>query len=282
MNVVESPHELRETLKRYGPNAKIGMVPTMGNLHEGHLELVRRAKSDCDVVVSTIFVNPLQFGTNEDLDSYPQTFDADRNVLETLEVEILFCPTSAIMYPQGQAFQTKTFVPELGNTLCGESRPGHFNGVTTVVTKLFNLVQPDVAYFGEKDWQQLAIIRKLVLDLNFPIDTIGVPTVRAYDNLALSSRNQYLSDRERQLAPHLYHQLCSVRDSIQTGNTEYASEEEKAIHTLSTLGFRPDYVAVRDADTLEHPSDNSITLRVFGAAHLGRSRLIDNIPIGCA
>lgn len=254
----------------------------MGNLHQGHLELVRRAKNDCDVVVTTIFVNPLQFGTNEDLDSYPQTFDADHNVLETLEVEILFCPAAETMYPQGQNLQTKTIVPDIGNTLCGESRPGHFDGVTTVVTKLFNLVQPDKAYFGEKDWQQLAIIRKLVLDLNFPIDTVGVPTVRAHDNLALSSRNQYLSETERRLAPQLYQQLCSVRDSVQTGNTDYSSEETKTMNTLSTLGFRPDYVAVRDADTLNHPNDKSNTLRVFGAAYLGRARLIDNIPIGCA
>ncbi len=282
MKVVRSPSELRETLKKYGSNAKIGMVPTMGNLHDGHLELVRRAKTECDVVVTTLFVNPLQFGTNEDLDAYPQSFDADRNVLETLEVEILFCPTSATMYPQGQTLQTKTIVPEIGNTLCGESRPGHFDGVTTVVTKLFNLVQPDVAFFGEKDWQQLAIIRKLVLDLNFPIDTIGVPTVRAHDNLALSSRNQYLSENERRIAPQLYQQLCCVRDSVQTGNTDYSSEEAKAMNTLSALGFRPDYVAVRDADTLDHPNDNSITLRVFGAAYLGRARLIDNIPVGCA
>ena len=254
----------------------------MGNLHDGHLELVRRAKTDCDVVVTTIFVNPLQFGTNEDLESYPQTFDADRNVLETLEVEILFCPTTEIMYPQGQVFQTKTIVPELGTTLCGESRPGHFDGVTTVVTKLFNLVQPNVAYSGEKDWQQLAIIRKLVLDLNFPIDTIGVPTVRAHDKLALSSRNQYLSENERRLAPQLYQQLCSVRDSVQTGNTDYSSEETKAMNTLSASGFRPDYVAVRDAYTLDHPNDNGNNLRVFGAAYLGRARLIDNIPIGRA
>ncbi|MCY3541765.1 MAG: pantoate--beta-alanine ligase [Gammaproteobacteria bacterium] len=282
MKVVRSPYELRETLKRYGSNTKIGMVPTMGNLHDGHLELVRRAKTDCDVVVTTLFVNPLQFGANEDLDAYPQTFDADRNVLESLEVEILFCPTAETMYPQGQTLQTKTVVPEIGNTLCGESRPGHFDGVTTVVTKLFNLVQPDRAYFGEKDWQQLAIIRKLVLDLNFPIDTIGVPTVRAHDNLALSSRNHYLSENERRLAPQLYQQLCSVRDSVLAGNKDYSSEETKSINTLSALGFRPDYVAVRDADTLDHPNNNSNTLRVFGAAYLGRARLIDNIPIGCA
>ena len=253
----------------------------MGNLHDGHLELVRRAKTDCDVVVTTIFVNPLQFGTNEDLDSYPQTFDADRNVLEKLEVEIQFCPTVETMYPQGQGLQTKVIVPDIGNTLCGESRPGHFDGVTTVVTKLFNLVQPDKAYFGEKDWQQLAIIRKLVLDLNFPIDTIGVPTVRAHDNLALSSRNQYLSENERRLAPQLYQQLCAVRDSVQTGNADYSSEEAKAMNTLSAHGFRPDYVAVRDANTLDHPDNNSNNLRVFGAAYLGRARLIDNIPIAC-
>ena len=258
------------------------MVPTMGNLHDGHVELVRRAKTDCDVVVTTLFVNPLQFGENEDLESYPRTFEADCRILETLGVETLFCPTTETMYPRGHTLQTATIVPELGNTLCGENRPGHFDGVTTVVTKLFNLVQPDKAYFGEKDWQQLAIIRKLVFDLNFPIDTIGVATVRTHDNLALSSRNQYLSESERRLAPQLYRQLCSVRDSIQAGNTDYSSEEEKAMNALSALGFRPDYVGVRDADTLDYPRGNSDNLRIFGAAYLGRARLIDNVPVGLA
>ena len=282
MKVIQIPHELREALNRHWSNAKVGLVPTMGNLHEGHFELVRRAKMDCDVVVTTLFVNPLQFGTNEDLDGYPQSFDADRTALETLEIEILFCPTTETMYPLGQTSQTKTSVPGIGNTLCGERRHGHFDGVTTVVTKLFNLVQPDRAYFGEKDWQQLVIIRKLVHDLNFPIDTIGVPTVRANDNLALSSRNHYLTAHERRVAPRLYQQLCSVRDLIQEGNTDYSSAEESAKAVLSAVGFRPEYVVVRDADTLDHPNDNSNELRVFGAAHLGRARLIDNVPIGCA
>lgn len=279
MKVVQTPHELRETLQRYGSHAIIGMVPTMGNLHEGHLELVRHAKTDCDVVVTTLFVNPLQFGSNEDLDSYPRTFDADCSLLESLEVEILFGPSTQTMYPLGQDHQTKATVPELGLTLCGRHRLGHFDGVTTVVAKLFNIVQPDKAYFGEKDWQQLTIIRKMVADLNFPIESISVPTVRATDNLALSSRNQYLSKDQRQIAPQLYHQLCSVRENIRNGNTDYSSLEENALDALSTRGFRPDYVAVRDADTLDLPSKNCKNRRVFGAAYLGQARLIDNIPI---
>ena len=279
MKVVCTPNELRETIQDCGLNTKIGLVPTMGNLHDGHLALVRQAKTDCDVVVTTLFVNPLQFGSNEDLDDYPHTFDADCSLLESLDVEILFGPSTHAMYPLGQDHQTKAKVPELGRTLCGRNRPGHFDGVTTVVAKLFNLVQPDKAYFGEKDWQQLTIIRKMVSDLNFPIETIGVPTVRAPDHLALSSRNRYLSKHQRQIAPQLYNQLCSVRQSIRNGINNYSSLEENAMNALSRRGFRPDYVAIRDADTLDLPSDNCKNRRVFGAACLDRARLIDNIPI---
>lgn len=279
MKVVRTPHELRETLQCYGSNTKIGMVPTMGNLHDGHIELVRRAKTDCDLVVTTLFVNPMQFGTNEDLENYPRTFDADCRLLESLEVEILFCPSTQAMYPVGQDHQTKVTVPALGRSLCGRNRPGHFDGVTTVVAKLFNIVQPNRAYFGEKDWQQLTLIRRMVTDLNFPIEAIGVPTVRAPDNLALSSRNQYLSKNQRQKAPLLYDQLSTVRENVLNGNTDYSSLEEHATNALSAEGFRPDYVAIRDADTLDLPSKNCKSRRVFGAAYLGRARLIDNIPI---
>lgn len=282
MKVVRSPHELRETLQSLRINTTVGMVPTMGNLHDGHSALVRRAKADCDTVVATIFVNPLQFGANEDLDSYPRSIEADCKVLDALEVEILFCPATETMYPHGQTEQTKTIVPELGSTLCGERRIGHFDGVTTVVAKLFNLVQPDKAYFGEKDWQQLAIIRKMIADLNFRIEAIGVPTVRTEDNLALSSRNQYLSAEQRQIAPQLYQELCSVCETIRSGHTDYSYQEDKAMYALSALGFRPDYVAIRDADTLNPPNANCQNRRVFGAAYLGQARLIDNIPIDSA
>ncbi|MXZ43722.1 MAG: pantoate--beta-alanine ligase [Gammaproteobacteria bacterium] len=282
MKVVRTPNELRETLQSLRLDTTVGMVPTMGNLHEGHLALVRRARADCDAVVATIFVNPLQFGATEDLDSYPRSFEADCKVLDSLEVEILFSPTPETMYPHGQTEQTKTIVPKLGSSLCGERRTGHFDGVTTVVAKLFNLVQPDKAYFGEKDWQQLTIIRKMAADLNFQIEAIGVPTVRAEDNLALSSRNQYLSEEQRQLAPQLYQELCSVREAVRSGNTDYSYQEERAMHALRALGFRPDYVAIRDADSLNPPKANSNNRRVFGAAHLGQARLIDNIPIDLA
>ena len=279
MKAIRSASELRGTLHSCRPNSIIGLVPTMGSLHDGHLELVRRAKTECDVVVTSIFVNPLQFSANEDFDSYPRTLEADQLLLETYKVEILFCPNTHTMYPRGLAHQTALIVPELGNTLCGKSRAGHFDGVATLIAKLYNLVQPNKAYFGEKDWQQLTIIRKMVVDLNIPIETIGVPTVRAPDNLALSSRNQYLSEAQRQLAPKLYHQLCSVRDAILVGDTDYVSLEQNAMNALSSVGFQPDYLAVRDADTLDLPTENSAPRRVFGAAHLGQARLIDNIPI---
>lgn len=279
MKVVCTPKELWDTLQHCGSNTKIGLVPTMGNLHDGHLALVRQAKTDCDVVVTTLFVNPLQFGSNEDLDDYPRTFDADCSLLESLEVEILFGPRTHAMYPHGQDHQTMATVPELGLTLCGRNRPRHFDGVTTVVAKLFNIVQPDKAYFGEKDWQQLTIIRKMVTDLNFPIEPIGVPTVRARDNLALSSRNRYLSKHQRQIAPQLYNQLSSVRESVRNGNNNYSSLEDNAMNALNAQGFRPEYVAIRDADTLDLPSKNCKNRRVFGAACLDRARLIDNIPI---
>lgn len=279
MKVLRSPHKLYSTLCNYRPNSVIGLVPTMGNLHGGHLELLRRARAECDVVVVTLFVNPLQFSANEDFENYPKTIEADQRLLESHKVEILFCPNTSTMYPVGQARQTTITVPDLANTLCGRDRPRHFDGVTTVVAKLFNLVQPDKAYFGEKDWQQVTIIRKMVMDLNFPVETIGVPTVRAADNLALSSRNQYLSNEQRQVAPQLYLQLCSVRENIWAGNTNYSSQEENAMRALGARGFRPDYVTIRDADSLNPSTENSRNRRVFGAAHLGRARLIDNIPI---
>ena len=279
MKVIHSPVELRRILHSYSPTAVVGLVPTMGNLHEGHLELVRCAKQDCDVIVTSIFVNPLQFSANEDFDLYPRTLEDDCELLRPRDVEILFCPNARSMYPRGHNAQTTLVVPHLGDTLCGEQRPGHFDGVATVVAKLFNLVQPNKAYFGEKDWQQLIILRNMVTDINFPIEVIGIPTVRDADNLAVSSRNQYLNEEQRYLAPKLFQQLCSVRDAILAGNTNYPSLEEKANKALVKKGFRPDYVSVRNADTLEIANENDTHRRVFAAAYLGQARLIDNIAI---
>ncbi|MCB1675253.1 MAG: pantoate--beta-alanine ligase, partial [Halioglobus sp.] len=192
----------------------IAFVPTMGNLHEGHLNLVRRARQLCDVVVVSIFVNPLQFAPHEDLDSYPRTMAADKEKLFREGVQILYAPTVEEIYPEGMAAQTQVHVPELGDTLCGSSRPGHFDGVTTVVSKLFNIVQPDVAIFGEKDFQQLSIVRKMVRDLCMPVEIVGVETTRDEDGLAKSSRNGYLSLQQRHIAPILHDTLSSCREAI--------------------------------------------------------------------
>ena len=279
MKVIHSPVELRRSLHSYSSTAVVGLVPTMGNLHEGHLELVRRARKDCDVIVTSIFVNPLQFSAHEDFEGYPRTFEADCELLRAHDVEILFCPNARSMYPRGQEPYITLVVPHLGDTLCGEHRPGHFDGVATVVAKLFNLVQPNKAYFGEKDWQQFIILRTMVADINFPIEVIGVPTVRDADDLAISSRNQYLNEEQRHLAPLLFQQLCTVRDSILAGNTNYPSLEQQAKTALVKKGFRPDYVSVCNADTLEIAHHKDTNRRVFGAAYLGQARLIDNIAI---
>jgi pantoate--beta-alanine ligase len=265
------------TLRQSGQS--IAFVPTMGNLHEGHLQLVRKAQSLCDVVVVSIFVNPLQFGANEDLDSYPRTMAADKEKLFAEGVQIIYAPDVREIYPEGMAAQTQVQVPELADTLCGSNRPGHFNGVTTVVTKLLNIVQPDVAIFGEKDFQQLSIIRKMVDDLCMPIDIVGVATSRDEDGLARSSRNGFLTAEQRCVAPVIHQTLMSCREAIACGFDNFLQLESHARMKLLQAGFQPDYFAIRDARTLQAVTEETEEIAILAAARLGSTRLIDNVRL---
>lgn len=257
----------------------IGFVPTMGNLHEGHLQLVRRAKSLCDVVVVSIFVNPLQFGANEDLDSYPRTIGADKEKLFAEGVQLLFTPSVEEIYPEGMDIHTQVNLPDICDSLCGANRPGHFQGVATVVSKLFNIVQPDTAVFGEKDFQQLAIIRKMVKDLCIPVEVIGQATARAEDGLALSSRNDYLSDQQRFIAPVLHRILVECRDAIACGYDNYQDLEQHAREQILATEFEPDYFSILDSRTLKTATEDTEELVLAVAARLGSTRLIDNITL---
>jgi len=258
---------------------RIAFVPTMGNLHDGHLQLVRRARELADVVVVSIFVNPLQFGAGEDLDNYPRTLAADREQLFAEGVSYLYTPDADDIYPEGLERHTQVLVPDLSETLCGSSRPGHFNGVATIVAKLFNIVQPDVAIFGEKDFQQLSIVRKMVSDLCLPVEVIGVRTVRDRDGLALSSRNGYLTAAERRIAPLLHETLASCRDAIACGFDNFLQLESHARMRLLQAGFEPDYFAIRDARTLRKVTEDTEEIAILAAARLGSTRLIDNLRL---
>jgi pantoate--beta-alanine ligase len=258
---------------------RIAFVPTMGNLHSGHISLVERAKEVADIVVVSIFVNPLQFGVNEDLASYPRTLDADKAKLVDAGTSYLFYPEVDEMYPQGMSLQTQVSVPGITELHCGASRPGHFTGVATVVSKLFNMVQPDIALFGQKDFQQLAVIRKMVDDMCIPIDIIGVPTARASDGLALSSRNGYLSKEQRAVAPQLYQCLQDCVKRITNGDHDFIAIEDMARKTLMENGFKPDYFTISDSSSLEAANLNSKELVILAAASLGNTRLIDNVTL---
>jgi pantoate--beta-alanine ligase len=258
---------------------RIAFVPTMGNLHDGHLDLVRRARELCDVVVVSIFVNPLQFGANEDLDTYPRTLAADKEKLFAEGVQFVFAPGVEQIYPEGMERHTQVQVPDLSETLCGSSRPGHFNGVTTVVNKLFNIVQPHVAVFGEKDFQQLSIIRKMVEDLCIPIEIVGVRTARSEDGLALSSRNGFLSEEERRMAPLIHETLVRCREAIACGFDNFLQLESHARMQLLQAGFDPDYFAIRDARTLRAVTADTEEIAILAAARLGSTRLIDNVRL---
>jgi pantoate--beta-alanine ligase len=251
----------------------------MGNLHEGHLDLVRKARQLCDVVVVSIFVNPLQFGPTEDLDAYPRTLAADKEKLFSEGVQVLYSPDVDDIYPQGMQAQTIVHVPELGDTLCGSSRPGHFDGVTTVVSKLFNIVQPDIAVFGEKDFQQLSIIRKMVADMCLPIRIVGVNTTRDEDGLAKSSRNGFLSFDQRRIAPALNQTLNCCREAIAGGFDNFLQLESHARMKLLQAGFDTDYFAIRDARTLQAVTENTEEIAILAAARLGSTRLIDNVKL---
>ncbi|HSH46985.1 MAG TPA: pantoate--beta-alanine ligase [Halomonas sp.] len=256
---------------------RIALVPTMGNLHAGHLALVKEARRRADVVVATIFVNPLQFGPDEDLATYPRTLADDQARLAEAGCDLLFAPSAKAMYPRGLDAQTRVSVPEVSMGLCGGSRPGHFDGVATIVTMLFHLVQPQLACFGEKDYQQLAVIRRLVADLHLPIEIVGVPTVRAEDGLALSSRNGYLSAEERARAPRLQAILRELRGALQAGQ---APENVLAdgLQQLVDSGFAPDYLELRSAD-LSPVGSGTVDAVLLVAAHLGSTRLIDNLRV---
>ena len=280
MNTVKTVRELRAAVARARSEGKqIGLVPTMGNLHSGHAALVTKAAQQVDFVVASIFVNPLQFGANEDLDTYPRTLAADQEKLLQAGCNLLFAPTVEEMYPHGMQGLTRVTAAALSNELCGSRRPGHFDGVTTVVSKLFNMVQPDLAIFGQKDYQQLAVIRAMVHDLNMPIQIIGEPTVRAEDGLALSSRNGYLSEEQRALAPALYRNLREMATAIQNGERDYLALSSQHAAQLEALGLRVDYLEVRHASTLLPADVSDRDLVILVAAFLGTTRLIDNVHL---
>ncbi|RWU23892.1 pantoate--beta-alanine ligase [Pseudomonas alkylphenolica] len=280
MNTVKTVRELRAAVARARSEGKrIGFVPTMGNLHSGHAALVTKAAQRVDFVVASIFVNPLQFGPSEDLDKYPRTLAADQEKLLQAGCHLLFAPTVEEMYPDGMDGQTRVSVPQLSEGLCGASRPGHFEGVATVVSKLFNMVQPDLAVFGQKDFQQLAVIRALVRDLNMPIQIIGEPTVRADDGLALSSRNGYLNEAQRDTAPALYRVLSEMAEAIRQGQRDYPAMIAQGQTQLAAAGFRPDYLEIRHALTLRPAAAEDRDVVILAAAVLGATRLIDNLHL---
>ena len=277
MLIIETLPLLRQQIRRLRMEGKrVALVPTMGNLHDGHMKLVDEAKARADVVVVSIFVNPMQFDRPEDLARYPRTLQEDCKKLNKRKVDLVFAPSVKEIYPNGTETHTYVDVPGLSTMLEGASRPGHFRGVSTIVSKLFNLVQPDIACFGEKDFQQLALIRKMVADMGFDIEIIGVPIMRAKDGLALSSRNGYLTAEQRKIAPDLYKVLSSIADKLQVGERDLDEIITIAGQELNEKGFRADDIQIRDADTLLEVSETSKRAVILVAAWLGDARLIDN------
>jgi len=276
---LEITQQLRDELSARRQSGRVAFVPTMGNLHEGHLTLVREAKKHAPTVVVSIFVNPMQFGANEDLDKYPRTLAQDQAALRAEGVDILFFPSVAAIYPRPLEQQTRVEVPGISNLHCGASRPGHFVGVATVVCKLFNMVQPDVAVFGKKDFQQLLVIRRMVEDLAMPIEIVGVDTVREADGLAMSSRNRYLSAEERSKAPLLRQQLLDLAEKLRQGERDKIRLQRDFSTNLGTGGFLTDYIEIVDAQTLLPVDEHSRHIAVLAAAQLGAARLIDNIEV---
>ena len=277
MLIIETLPLLRQHIRRLRQEGKrVALVPTMGNLHDGHMTLVEEAKTRADVVVVSIFVNPMQFDRVEDLARYPRTLQEDCEKLNKRKVDFVFAPSEAEIYPQGTESQTFVDVPGLSTMLEGASRPGHFSGVSTIVSKLFNLIQPDIACFGEKDFQQLALIRKMVADLGYDIEIVGVPIIRAKDGLALSSRNGYLTAEQRKIAPGLYKVMSRVAEKLKAGERDQGEMIAIAEQELNEKGFRADDIQIRDADTLLDLTDSSKRAVILMAAWLGQARLIDN------
>ncbi|MFZ1548355.1 MAG: pantoate--beta-alanine ligase [Candidatus Nitrotoga sp.] len=274
MLVIHTIAELRDRLRDV---TGIVLVPTMGNLHQGHLDLVRIARQHGQFVVVSIFVNPLQFGMNEDYSKYPRTLEQDCKMLEQCVVDVVFAPSERDLYPQPQ--QVTVELPPIANALCGAFRPGHFRGVATVVLKLLNIVQPGIAVFGKKDYQQLYLMRQMTAQLNLPVEISGGETVRAADGLALSSRNQYLAVAERTEAIFLYQNLVGIRLAIMDGATDFVKLERQATEALSMRGWQVDYVAIRAQSDLGEPTANERDLVILAAARLGQTRLIDNLEV---
>lgn len=280
MNIAATIGDLRRQVAAWRVAGKtVALVPTMGNLHAGHLSLVEDARRRADRVVVSVFVNPTQFGPQEDFAAYPRTPADDVRQLEAVGADLLFMPSVEAMYPRPAAGMTYVEVPELADRLCGQFRPGHFRGVATVVLKLFHQVQPDLALFGEKDYQQLTVIRRLVDDLDLPVRIVGVPTVREPDGLAMSSRNAYLSAEERPVAALIFRQLGTLAEALQGGDRDFSGLEAGASEVLVQAGFAVDYVAIRRARDLQAPDEGDTDLVVLVAARLDRTRLIDNIRV---
>ena len=280
MQIVHDPAELRAIIAAWQRDGdRVGFVPTMGNLHRGHLSLMRQCRGLADRVVASVFVNPLQFAPGEDYGSYPRTLDADTVALESVDADLLFVPTAEVIYPGDEQGRTRIHVPALESILCGVSRPRFFSGVATVVNLLFNLVRPELAVFGEKDYQQLLVIRRMVTDLHLPVEIIGGAIVREPDGLAMSSRNAYLDAAERQCAPMLYQTLRNVGGALAQGTNEFATIEAMGGAALNEVGLRTDYFSIRRASDLLPPQPGERHLRILAAAQLGKARLIDNIGI---
>ncbi len=280
MQTVHTIFHLRSAVDQWRTRReRVAFVPTMGNLHDGHLQLVKRAARAADRVVVSIFVNPTQFGANEDFASYPRSLRQDSLKLAENGVHLLFVPEVEEIYPYGIDDTVRVEVPGLSEILCGASRPTHFAGVATVVAKLFNAVRPHVALFGEKDYQQLLVVRRMVADLCMPIEIIGVPTMREQDGLAMSSRNHYLSSEERRQAPALYQTLQWMSERLTAGVRDYDSLVAQGITLLEKNGFQPEYVAIRRAEDLAPPQVIDYQLRILAAAWLGKARLIDNLAV---
>jgi len=280
MQIFHQIASVRQALaKEKAQGHRVGFVPTMGNLHQGHIELVKIAKANCQVAIASIFVNPLQFGLNEDWDQYPRTMEADSAKLREVGCDYLFCPSDTEMYPNGMSEQTRVIVPTMTGVLCGASRPGHFEGVTTVVTKLFNIVQPDEAVFGIKDFQQLAIIRRMVEDLCIPVTITAGEIVREADGLAMSSRNAFITAEERPTANQLNRSLNWVKTQIEQGNRNFAALATEASEQIVQAGFRVDYLNIRESKTLQPAAHDDKDITVLGAMYTQGARLIDNVSL---
>jgi pantoate--beta-alanine ligase len=283
MQVIDSINAIRAQIKAWKLQSQtVAFVPTMGNLHQGHLSLVQKAQTLADKVVVSVFVNPMQFDDQNDLAAYPRTLQQDIQCLTEVACDVVFTPTSGMMYPLGMKNHSVVNVPGTDDKLCGLHREGHFDGVATVVSKLFNIVQADIAIFGEKDYQQLSLIKKLVADLNIPIDIVAAPTHREQNGLAMSSRNQYLTEDEKVQASAIFQRLTELAEKLHAGEQDYEQLQKQTCDLLAQDGFEPEYVDIRNASNLSLAKPDDKNLRILAAARLGKARLIDNIACNLA